>query len=72
MMEITQATQLIVDASCVPADIHYPTDLGLMNKSREKTEQIIDLLWSKRSNVEEKVTPRTFRKDARKVSLVLF
>lgn len=57
---------LIVDASCVPADIHYPTDLGLMNKSREKTEQIIDLLWSKRSNVERKVKPRTNRKGARK------
>ena len=28
---------LIVDASCVPADIHYPTDLGLLNKAREKT-----------------------------------
>ena len=35
---------IIVDASCVPADIHCPTDLGLLNKSREKTEEIIDTL----------------------------
>ena len=57
---------LIVDASCVPADIHYPTDLGLLNKAREKTEQIIDILWEKRDNPEEKSKPRTYREKARK------
>ena len=64
---------IIVDASCVPADIHYPTDLGLLNKAREKTEEIIDLLWSHRSNVDEKVKPRTYRKSGRKsfLSIVL-
>ena len=64
---------IIVDASCVPADIHYPTDLGLLNKAREKTEEIIDLLWSNRSNVDEKVKPRTYREDGRKsfLSIVL-
>tara|TARA_B100001059_G_C17776989_1_gene551888 strand:- start:7 stop:1476 length:1470 start_codon:yes stop_codon:yes gene_type:complete len=64
---------IIVDASCVPADIHFPTDLGLLNKAREKTEQIIDLLWSNRSNVDEKVKPRTYREDGRKsfLSIVL-
>ena len=59
---------LIVDASCVHANIHYPTDLGFLNKSREKTEQIIDRLWSNRSNTEEQVKPRTDRKNARKSS----
>ncbi len=34
--------QLILDATCAPADIRYPTDLGLLNDAREKTEQIID------------------------------
>jgi transposase, IS5 family len=64
---------IIVDASCVPADIHYPTDLGLLNKAREKTEEIIDILWSNRSNVDEKVKPRTYREDGRKsfLSIVL-
>jgi transposase, IS5 family len=64
---------IIVDASCVPADIHYPTDLGLLNKAREKTEEIIDILWSNRSNVDEKVKPRTYRENGRKsfLSIVL-
>ena len=64
---------IIVDASCVPADIHYPTDLGLLNKAREKTEKIIDILWTHRSNVDEKVKPRTYREDGRKsfLSIVL-
>jgi hypothetical protein len=64
---------IIVDASCVPADIHYPTDLGLLNKSREKTEEIIDTLWRNRSNLDEKVKPRTYREAGRKsfLSIVL-
>ncbi len=28
--------QLIVDASCAPADIHYPTDIALLNNTRSK------------------------------------
>lgn len=36
--------KLLVDATCVPADIRYPTDLGLLNESREKLEDIIDIL----------------------------
>ena len=58
--------QLIVDASCAPADIHYPTDLGLLNKAREKSEQIIDILWRFRTNKDEIVKPRTYRKAGRK------
>ena len=34
--------KLLVDATCVPADIKYPTDLGLLNEAREKTEAVID------------------------------
>ncbi len=26
--------QLLVDATCAPADIHYPTDLSLLNEAR--------------------------------------
>ena len=64
---------IIVDASCVPADIHYPTDLGLLNKAREKTEQIIDILWENRTNIDDKEKPRTYREKGRKsfLSIVL-
>lgn len=56
--------QLIVDASCTPADIRYPTDLSLLNQAREHTEQIIDVLYEQ---VREQVTskPRTYRRKAR-------
>lgn len=33
---------LTIDASCVLADITYPTDLKLLNEARESTEKIID------------------------------
>ena len=59
--------KLIVDATCAPADIHYPTDLGLLNKSREKTELMIDILWTTRHNKEEKLKPRTYRKKGRNI-----
>jgi len=40
----TNKGKLIVDATCAPADIAYPTDIGLLNEAREKTEKIIDEL----------------------------
>ena len=58
--------KLIVDASCAPADIQYPTDLGLLNKAREKSELIIDILWKTRDNKEQKNKPRTYRKKGRR------
>ena len=36
--------KLILDATCAPADISYPTDLGLLNAARKHTEKIIDSL----------------------------
>ena len=33
---------LLIDASCVPAYIRYPTDLSLLNKACEVTEKLID------------------------------
>jgi hypothetical protein len=35
----------LLDATCTPADIKYPTDVGILNKAREKTEKIIDKLY---------------------------
>jgi hypothetical protein len=37
--------KLIIDVTCAPADISYPTDLGLLNKARVHTEKIIDILY---------------------------
>ena len=60
----THAGQLIVDASCTPADIRYPTDLSLLNEAREQTERIIDALYEQ---VKEQAIhkPRTYRRKAR-------
>jgi IS5 family transposase len=56
--------KLLVDATCTPADITFPTDLKLLNKAREKSEEIIDDLHAPLKGKQEK--PRTYRKKARK------
>ena len=56
--------KLIVDATCTPADITFPTDLKLLNTSREKSEEIIDILHRPFKGKQKK--PRTYRKRARK------
>jgi len=55
---------LILDATCTPADIHFPTDLGLLNESREKLDEIIDTLHKARGNRERR--PRTYREKAKR------
>jgi IS5 family transposase len=55
---------LIIDATCVPADIHYPTDVTLLNDARELTERIIDELHKPLTGQEKK--PRSYRQKARK------
>ncbi|MEG3960559.1 IS5 family transposase [Microcoleus sp. herbarium2] len=57
--------KLILDATCAPADITYPTDLKILNAAREKTESIIDILHSEKSDSLKK-KPRTYRRLARK------
>jgi hypothetical protein len=37
--------KLVLDATCAPADIRYPSDLSLLNEARENTEAIIEELW---------------------------
>ena len=54
----------MVDASCAPADIRYPTDISLLNEAREKTEAIIDILHDPLKGKEPKA--RTYRQTARK------
>lgn len=53
--------QLIVDATACPQDISYPTDLKLIHESREKADEIIDLLYEQ-STITKR--PRTYRKKA--------
>jgi transposase, IS5 family len=55
--------KLIMDATCTPADITYPTDLKLLNEAREKTEEIIDVMHT--PFVGERKKPRTYRQKAR-------
>ena len=56
--------KLLVDATCAPADIAYPCGLTLLNKEREKTEEIIDTLHKSDKWKGKKV--RTYRIKARK------
>ena len=37
--------KLMMDATVAPADIKYPTDIDLLNKSREHLETAVDILW---------------------------
>lgn len=55
--------KLVMDATCVPADIRYPTDLSLLNEAREKTEMFIDILYEPLRGKIDK--PRTYRRIAR-------
>ena len=57
--------KLILDATCSPADISYPNDLGILNQGRKQTEKILDSLY-KALRVRLKKKPRTYRKRARK------
>jgi hypothetical protein len=55
---------LLIDATCAPVDIRYPTDLSLLNESREVTEKLIDAMHPPiREAFGQK--PRTHRKRAR-------
>lgn len=56
--------KLILDATCAPADITFPTDLKVLNAARVKSESIIDDLHAPLKGSEKK--PRTFRKNARR------
>jgi len=62
--------RLIVDGICPPADISYPTDLGLLNGARVHTKKIIDILY-KPIKSQIKYHPRTYRNIARKDDLLI-
>jgi len=54
---------LIIDATVAPSDIGYPTDVDLLNRSRELAEELIDILWQQVTSGKK---PRTYRQVARK------
>lgn len=54
--------KLQLDATIADAHIKFPTDLSLLNDSREKPEEIIDKFY-KEFNIAK---PRTYRREARK------
>jgi len=55
--------KMLMDATCVPADIRYPTDLSLLNEARQKTEAFIDILYEPLQG--KILKPRTYRNIAR-------
>ena len=55
---------LILDATCAPADIKYPTDVSLLNDARQKLEDMITKLHQQSATGEKK--PRTYKKRARR------
>ena len=59
---------LLLDATCCPSDIHYPTDVGLLNHARELTEAIIDNLHAQLISLRV-IKPRTYRENARRAFL---
>ena len=66
--EVTHNGKLIVDATVAEQAIRFPTDLGLLNESREISEAIIDALYPL-SGLEKK--PRNYRRAARKKYLAI-
>ena len=54
---------LIIDATAVPQDIAYPTDLNLLSEAREILETLIDHMYEKSTDQSK---PRTYREIAHK------
>lgn len=64
----THKGKLIADATVAEQAIRYPTDLSLLNESREISEKLIDVLHRE---VGGKTKPRTYRQKGRKAYLAI-
>ena len=64
-IKLANKGKLKLDATVADQYITYPNDLGLLNKAREITEKIVDILFDLQRE-EMSVKPRTYRKEARK------
>ncbi len=60
---------MLLDATCVPSDIRYSTDLSLLNEAREKLEAIIDTLHQPLRGEIRK--PGTYRRKAHRNYLAI-
>ena len=56
---------LILDATCAPQNIRFPTDASLLNEARLNAEEIIDVLHEN-GLTEGKKKPRTYREKAKR------
>lgn len=61
--KVTHKGSLIIDATACPQNIAYPTDIDLLNDAREKSEELLDVLYAKSTL---KKRPRNYRQKARK------
>ena len=66
--EIPNQGKLKLDASIADQYITSPNDLKLLNKAREETQRLVDVLY-KKGSFDKK--PRTYRRNARKEYLVV-
>jgi len=64
----THQGRLILDATVAEQAIRFPTDLSLLNESREISERLIDVLYAATHNGSK---PRTYRRVARKAYLAI-
>lgn len=60
--EPTNEGTLILDATCAPQDIQYPTDVRLLSEARQKLEAMQDVLQTGRTEAK----PRNYRKKAQR------
>ena len=65
---ITHQGRLLLDATVAEQTIRFPTDLSLLNESREISERLIDELCALSSLTKK---PRTYRKIARSAYLAI-
>jgi IS5 family transposase len=61
--KISHSGRMLVDAMACPQNIAYPTDIKILNASREKSEELIDVLYDR--TIHGHKNPRTYREDAR-------
>lgn len=63
---VSHKGRVLFDATACPQDIAYPTDIDLLSDAREKTEELIDIIYNPSLHLKK---PRTYRKVARKAYL---
>lgn len=60
--------ELLLDATCCPANIKYPQDIQLLNEAREKCEEIIDQICKENGFSKPRMRRRQARRDFLNVS----